>query len=120
MRSRAVIACFLLGACSFTVGGPPSHYQPRRFTPPPECTESFAGRALLDLAGIAASLFIARLAYGFCYPEDGCEPMPRAAPYVGLAALYAAGIGYGVITTERCSKARALHDAVQLGLELDE
>lgn len=118
MRSRALLACVLLGACSFTVAGPPKNYQPRRFTPPPACDEGFVGRAALDVAGIVASLLMARLAYGFCWPEDGChDPGTQAAPYIGFAGLYAVGIGYGVHTANRCARARARHTAVQLGAE---
>jgi hypothetical protein len=70
---------------------------------------------LLDLTGIAASLWLARLAAGFCWPEDGCSPPERAAPFVVIAGLYGAGITVGVVQTNRCSRARARHAAAQRG-----
>lgn len=99
------IALVLCASCGFSVRGP-SH-APQRGGPPVSCTESALGRATLDLVGVAISALIANFAYKaeFAHEEDTDHPA-KAAPYIGIAVVYAGAVVYNFVQTARCRHAK--------------
>ena len=98
-------ALVLVAACSFSVSGP-SH-TPQRGGPPVNCTEGALGRAILDLGGVAIAAVIANFAYKaeFAHEEDTDHPA-KAAPYIGIAVVYAGAVVYNFVQTARCRHAK--------------
>ncbi len=114
MTVRLALGFVLLASCSITVTGVTSRYEARAGGPPPDCTSSAPGRALLDVTGVLASAWIANFAYNACFAhEEDCSHPGRAAPFIGLAAVYAAATVYGVVVASRCSAAKTAHTRLQ-------